>query len=82
LDEIRHIAGKKIDPAKAGLLMNELYPGRDLDVPDPYYGKEDGYHSVYKMIDEVCEAIIRKYQPSHDLASRGQATKSSKQSNG
>ncbi|HTD95181.1 MAG TPA: low molecular weight protein-tyrosine-phosphatase [Chitinophagaceae bacterium] len=80
LDEMKRIAGKKFDPAKAGLLMNELYPGRDLDVPDPYYGKEEGYHSVYKMIDEVCEAIIKKYRPSHDLATRDRTTtKSSKQ---
>jgi protein-tyrosine phosphatase len=80
LDEIKRIAGKKFDPAKADLLMNELYPGRDLDVPDPYYGKEDGYHAVYKMIDEVCDAIIMKYGRAHDLVSRERpSTKSSNQ---
>lgn len=61
LDDIRRIARKKFDPAKVDLLMNELYPGKDLDVPDPWYGTEPGYHDVYKMISEVCDAIIENY---------------------
>ena len=61
LEEIKRIAGKKFDATKVDLLMNELYPGEDMDVPDPYYGAEDGYHEVYKMIDEVCDKIIEKY---------------------
>lgn len=61
LDDIRFISKKKFNPAKVDLLMNEIYPGENLDVPDPYYGPESGYQQVYKMIDEVCEAIIQKY---------------------
>lgn len=63
LEDIRTIARKSFDPAKADLLMNELYPGKNKDVPDPWYGAESGYHEVYRMIDEVCEAIIKKYRP-------------------
>ena len=63
LDEIRSIAKHKFDPAKASLLLNELYPGENRDVPDPWYGPESGYHEVYKLIDEVCEEIIKKYRP-------------------
>lgn len=62
LDEIMRIARKDFDPEKAGLLMNELYPGKDLDVPDPWYGAEPGYHEAYKMIDAACDAVIRKYK--------------------
>ena len=58
LQEMRRMAKQHFDPSKAMLLMNELYPGRDMDVPDPYYGNEPGYHDVYKMIDEVCDKII------------------------
>ena len=64
LDEIKRIAGKKFNASKVDLLMNELYPRKNLDVPDPYYGSEAGYHEVYKMIDEVCDAIIEKYTPT------------------
>ena len=64
LDDIKRISKKKFDATKVDLLMNELYPGKDRDVPDPYYGAEPGYHEVYKMIDEVCDAIIKKYTPT------------------
>ena len=58
MDDIRRIAKKKYDATKVDLLMNELYPGKNMDVPDPCYGSEPGYHEVYKMIDKVCDAII------------------------
>ena len=61
MDEMKRIAGNKFDLTKTDLLMNELYPGKNMDVPDPYYGAERGYHEVYKMIDKVCDAIIEKY---------------------
>ena len=64
MDEMRSIAGRAFNPGKADLFMNELYPGKNLDVPDPWYGEEPGFHEVYKMIDEVCEAIILKYGSS------------------
>ncbi|MBK6829162.1 MAG: low molecular weight phosphotyrosine protein phosphatase [Chitinophagaceae bacterium] len=60
MDEIKRIARHQFDPAKVDLLMNELYPGKDMDVPDPWYGPEPGYHEVYKLIDAACEAIIAK----------------------
>jgi protein-tyrosine phosphatase len=61
IDEIRFIAGNKFDSSKVDLLMNELFPGENISVPDPWYGPEPGYHDVYRMIDEACEAIISKY---------------------
>lgn len=61
IDDIRRIAKEKYDAAKVDLLMNELYPGKNMDVPDPWYGPEPGYHDVYKMIDEACKKIISKY---------------------
>lgn len=61
LYEMRRIAGKKFNPAKAELLMNELYPGRNMDVPDPWYGPEPGYHEVYKMLDRVLDKVIERY---------------------
>ncbi len=62
MEDMKRIAGKKFDASKVALLMDELYPGENMDVPDPYYGSEAGYHQVYKMIDEVCDEIIEKYK--------------------
>jgi protein-tyrosine phosphatase len=61
IDEIKWIAGKHYDSGKVKLLMNEVYPGGNMDVPDPWYGPEPGYHEVYDMIDKACDRIIQKY---------------------
>lgn len=61
IDDMRRITRTNFDTTKVELLMNELFPGKNMDVPDPWYGPEPGYHHVYKMIDEACDAIIKKY---------------------
>ena len=61
LEDIKNIAKKKFDARKTDLLLNELYPGKNMDVPDPWYGPEPGFHEVYKMIDKACDKIIEKY---------------------
>ena len=58
-DEIRSIGGAKADMDKVELFLNELHPGSNASVPDPYYGNEEGYKTVYEMIDKTCDAIIK-----------------------
>jgi protein-tyrosine phosphatase len=65
LAEIKWIAKSKFDPSKVDLLMNEVHPGQNLDIPDPWYGPEPGFHEVYKMIEKACEAIVQRYSPGH-----------------
>ncbi|MBI5856281.1 MAG: low molecular weight phosphotyrosine protein phosphatase [Sphingobacteriales bacterium] len=61
LQEMKRIAGNEFDNNKVDLLMNELYPGKNMDVPDPWYGPEEGYHEAYKLIEKACDAIVAKY---------------------
>ena len=66
VDDIRRMSGKKFEPNKIELLMNEVHPGNNEDVPDPWYGAEPGYHEVFKMIATATDNIIAKYgQPTH-----------------
>ncbi len=65
MEEMKKIAGKKFDVTKADLLMNEFYPGKNMDVPDPYYGPEAGYHEVFELINKSCDCIIEKYTISN-----------------
>jgi protein-tyrosine phosphatase len=58
---MKKIARGKFKPEKTDLLLNEIYPGANLDIPDPWYGEEPDYHEVYEMIDKACEKIIEKY---------------------
>ena len=60
VEEIQWIAGEKYDPTKVDLFLNELHPGKNRSVPDPWYGAEPGYHDVYKLIDATCDAIVQK----------------------
>lgn len=60
MDEMKRIAGKKYNPDKVTLFLNELFPGKNIDVPDPWYGPEPGYHQVFKMILETSEKIIER----------------------
>lgn len=63
-NDIKRISKDSFDISKTDLLMNEVYPGKNMDVPDPWYGTEKNYHEVYAMIDKACDAIIKKYAPT------------------
>ena len=58
--DVKRICGNNWDVDKVDLLLNEIYPGQDRDVPDPWYGGEDGFHVVFEMLDRACEKIIQK----------------------
>lgn len=61
LDDIQRLSGHLYSPSRIRFFLDELHPGKRLNVPDPWYGDEDGYHEVYKLIDETCDAIIKNY---------------------
>ncbi len=61
VEEMEWIAGAKFDPSKVDLLLNELQPGQNRDVPDPWYGPETGYHQVFELIDKACNALMEKH---------------------
>ncbi len=46
--------------AKVKLILDELFPDENVDVPDPYYGLQDGFEKVYDMLDQACETIAEK----------------------
>ena len=49
-----------IQKNKVQLILNELFPNENRDVPDPYFGLENGFELVYEMLDETCEVISKK----------------------
>lgn len=59
--DMEHIAPDREAMKKVDLLMNEVVPGKDLPVPDPWYGPEAGYHEAYELIDKACDHIIARY---------------------
>ncbi|MES2647517.1 MAG: low molecular weight protein-tyrosine-phosphatase [Bacteroidota bacterium] len=65
LADAKQMAGIHWKPAKAGLLLDSLYPGEKKSVPDPYYGGEVGFHEVFELISKACDAIIYKFGKTH-----------------
>ena len=54
------LARNKDDEQKVQLILNQSKPNSNLSVPDPYYGGNQGFENVYKMLDEACEIIAKK----------------------
>ena len=47
---------------KVKMIMNELYPNENRSVPDPYYGGDQGFENVYRMLDEACSIVASKLE--------------------
>ena len=45
---------------KVKMIMEELLEHENPNVPDPYYGGNDGFENVYQMLDKVCSEIAKK----------------------
>ena len=62
-NDIIRLARNESDKEKAKLFLNELEPGMNRGVRDPWY--DDAlFEPVYFEIRETCEAILLKYKSS------------------
>ncbi len=62
---ILKLAKKDQDKTKVKLILNELYPNDNLDVPDPYYGGAQGFEDVFQMLDKACDMIVTQFKEHH-----------------
>ncbi len=60
--QISEFARNDEDLNKVDYIMNELHPNENIEVPDPYYGENDGFLEVWNLLSNACEAIIQKYE--------------------
>ena len=65
LRDVTRLAPNPAAKAKVKLMMDEIYPGQGIDVPDPYYGGQKGFDKVYDMLDEACELVAEKLIKQH-----------------
>jgi protein-tyrosine phosphatase len=61
-EEVKRISKDAWDENKVSLILNELYPGQNKEVPDPWYGTEKDYHIVFEMLDKASDKIIENYK--------------------
>jgi protein-tyrosine phosphatase len=59
-DNILKLARSESDKSKVKLILNEVFPNENLDVPDPYYGGNYGFKNVFNMLNQACDVIAEK----------------------
>ena len=64
-NDVIELAKNENHKKKVQLILNELFPGDNVDVPDPYYGLQNGFDMVYEMLDETCDIISKKLIEKH-----------------
>lgn len=62
--DVVSLARNSNDVSKVKMILNEVFPNENLDVPDPYTGGDYGFKNVYKMLDEACDIIAKKINPN------------------
>ena len=55
---LRRLAPTDEDAGKVRLLREFDPAGDGLEVPDPYYGGEDGFREVFDMVDAACLGLL------------------------
>lgn len=64
-DDVIQLAQTPEQKNKVQIILNELYPNENVDVPDPYFGMPNGFDIVYNMLNEVCDIIATKLKETH-----------------
>ena len=59
LENVLSLAKNELDRAKVKLILNESHPELNLEVPDPYFGGDQGFIEVYNLLDEATNQIIK-----------------------
>nr|WP_294932066.1 low molecular weight protein-tyrosine-phosphatase [uncultured Flavobacterium sp.] len=63
--DVIHLSKTPEHKNKVHLILNELFPDENVDVPDPYFGVTNGFENVYQMLDEVTDIIAEKLIKKH-----------------
>lgn len=64
-NDVIALTKKQEQKDKVQLILNELFPAENVDVPDPYYGLPNGFNTVFEMLDEAAELIAKKLIAKH-----------------
>ncbi|MCC7467259.1 MAG: low molecular weight phosphotyrosine protein phosphatase [Saprospiraceae bacterium] len=61
--DVLRLAQNEAHRAKVELMLDQIFPGEDRSVPDPYYD-DDGFKEVFDMLNEACEAFVSRMATS------------------
>lgn len=62
-NNVIRLAPNESHKKKVKLILNEISE-TNSEVPDPYYGGDDGFEHVYQLLNTACKNIITKLKQS------------------
>ena len=54
------LAENDAEKDKVKLILNEINPNKNEDVPDPYYDSDKGFKTVFNLLDNACTIIANR----------------------
>ena len=64
--DVMALAENEEQRQKVSLILDEIFPGENVEVPDPYQGGPEGFHRVYEMLEEACKVIAKKLESENE----------------
>ena len=55
------LAKNEIQSQKVELFLNALHPNKQMEVPDPYFGGDEGFEDVFNLVYSACEKIAENH---------------------
>jgi len=59
--DILKLAENQQEKNKVRLILSYLDKPKGLSVPDPWYGDKDGFETVFQLLENACNAVIKKH---------------------
>lgn len=63
--DLLELAPNEASKTKVQMILNELFPGENVDVPDPYFGSNHGFEQVFNILNDACDVIAEKLIAAH-----------------
>ena len=64
-DDVVSLAKTQEQKQKVELILDAIFPNENVDVPDPYYGLQNGFDMVWEMLDEATDVISKRLIEKH-----------------
>lgn len=64
-ENVLKLARNDEDAAKVDLLLNLSHPGEDMEVPDPYFGGDEGFQHVYQLVDDATDQLVNELKATY-----------------
>lgn len=61
-ENVMDVARSDGDKEKVDLFLNLAHPGENMEVPDPYFGGDQGFQHVYELLDNAAENLISELE--------------------